>query len=222
MKDYGVPIQEICNRYKKLYTGGIGDILDKRGYRMQVLPNYIRQMTGNAKIAGPAFTGYGEEIAEGSENDSGVRVAMLDHIEPHTVSVWQTNGHEFSAHWGEIMSNAALQRGCTAAVLDGGVRDLDFILKINFPVYCRFACSASSIGRWSIRKYQVPIKIGRTTINPGDFIFGDIDGVVVIPQDLTLDILEEVEALASKEEKMRDSLSRGATAKEMFEKYGTF
>ena len=222
MKDYGVPIKEICDRYKKLYTPVVGDILDRRGYRMQVLPHYITQMSGNIKIAGPAFTGYGEEITEGSENDSETRVNMLDHIEPHTISVWQTNGHEFSAHWGEIMSNAAIQRGCTGAVLDGGVRDLDFILDIKFPVYCRFKCSASSIGRWSIRKFQVPIKIGRTNINPGDFIFGDIDGVVVVPQDLTLEILEEVEALADREDKMRDSLSKGSTVKEMYKKFGTF
>jgi regulator of RNase E activity RraA len=189
---------------------------------MQILPNNIHQMTGNIKIAGPAFTGYGEEIPEGSENDSGTRVEMLDHIEPHTVSVWQTNGHEFSAHWGEIMSNAAVQRGCTAAVLDGGVRDLDFILGMKFPVYCRFACSGSSIGRWSIRKYQVPIKIGRTEIKPGDFIFGDIDGVVVVPQDITLEVLLEAEALANREDLMRGTLSQGGTVKEMYEKYGTF
>jgi len=222
MKDFGVPINEICSRYKKLYTPAISDILDKRGFRMQVLPNDIRQMSGNYKIAGPAFTGYGEEIAEGSENDSSTRVEMLAHIKPHTVSVWQTNCHEFSAHWGEIMSNAAIQCGCTAAVLDGGVRDLDFINDIKFPVYCRFRCSASSVGRWSIRKFQIPIKIGRTTINPGDFIFGDIDGVVVVPMELTLDILDEAEALANREDQMRDSLNKGGTVKEIYEKYGSF
>jgi regulator of RNase E activity RraA len=222
MRAYEISIQEMSERYRALYTGAIGDILDKRGFRMQILPHYINQMTGNIKIAGPAFTGYGEEITEGSENDSGTRVEMLDHIEPHTISVWQTNGHELSAHWGEIMSNAAVQRGCTGAVLDGGVRDLDFILKMKFPVYCRFSCSASSIGRWSIRKYQVPITIGRTTINPGDFIIGDIDGVVVVPQDLAYEVLIEAESLKNQENLMRGALSEGSTVKAMYEKYGTF
>ncbi len=220
---YPVSVTEMCKRYRELYSGAIADILDKRGYRQQVLPNYIHQMTrGNEKIAGPAFTGYGEEIPEGSEDDSRVRVEMLEHIEPDTVSVWQTNGHLLAAHWGEIMSNAARQKGCTAAVLDGGVRDLDFINKMGFPVYCKFACSASSVGRWSIRKYQVPITIGNTTIYPRDFLMGDSDGVVVIPKDIAFEVLEEAEQFKKKENSMREVLNKGVNVKEMYEQFGTF
>ena len=221
--EYPVTIKEMCARYKRLYTGAIADILDKRGYRQQVLPCTIHQITeGNEKIAGPAFTGYGEEIPEKSEDDSSVRVEMLGHIEPDTVSVWQTNGHELAAHWGEIMSNAARQKGCTAAVLDGGIRDLDFVNAMHFPVYCRFACSASSVGRWSIRKYQVPIVIGRTTIHPGDFVVGDIDGVVIVPREIAYEVLTEAESFKKREDGMRDSLNRGTSVKDMYDEFGTF
>lgn len=220
--EYPISILEMCERYKKLYTAAVSDILDKRGLRNQTLPHYINQINGNDKIAGPAFTGYGEEIPEMAEDDSGTRVEMLDHITPGTVSVWQTNGHEKAAHWGEIMSNAALQRGCTAAVLDGGVRDLDFINEMGFPVYCRFRCNASSVGRWSIRKYQVPIQIGDTTIRPGDFVFGDIDGVVIVPKELAYDVLLEAEHFKEREEKMRQTLREGSTVRDMYDQYGTF
>lgn len=220
--EYAVGIEEMCSRYKKLYTAAISDKLDKRGFRKQVLPHDIGQINGNQKIAGLAFTGYGEEIPDGSEDDSKTRVEMLDHITPGTVSVWQTNGHTWSAHWGEIMSNAAIQRGCTAAVLDGGVRDLDFINEMQFPVYCRFRCAASSVGRWSIRKYQVPIQIGETTIHPGDFVFGDIDGVVIVPADIAYDVLLEGEDFMAHEGQMREALRSGMSVRAMYDKYGAF
>lgn len=220
--DYPIPISEMCERYKKLYTAAVSDMLGQKGYRYQSLPYYVQQINGNHKIAGPAFTGYGEEIEESSEDDSKTRVDMLDHITPGTVSVWQTNGHTRAAHWGEIMSNACIQRGCTAAVLDGGVRDLDFIEELNFPVFARFKCNASSVGRWSIRAYQVPIKIGEVNINPGDFVFGDVDGVVIIPKEIAYDILIEAESFKERESNMRKTLSKGGTVREMYETYGTF
>jgi len=149
-----------------------------------------------------------------------MRLAMLEEITPYCISVWATNDGFSAAHWGEIMSTAARQRGCTGAVVDGGVRDTSFILDMNFPVFCRFKCSASSIGRWSIRKFQVPILIGQTQINPGDFIMGDIDGVVVIPQEIAYDVLSEAEEVSIQERKMRTELSKGMRITEAYKKYG--
>jgi regulator of RNase E activity RraA len=120
------------------------------------------------------------------------------------------------------MSTAARQRGCTGAVLDGGVRDTSFILDMNFPVFCRFKCSASSIGRWSIRKFQIPIIIGETQIVPGDFIVGDIDGVVVIPQGIAYNVLSEAEEVFTREKKMRAELRKGVGITEVHKKYGSF
>lgn len=219
---YPVSIAEMCERYKKLYTGAIADILDKRGYRNQILPYYINPIRDDLIIAGPAFTGYGEPHNDPTEDDTPMRLAMLEEITPHSISVWATNGDFSAAHWGEIMSTAARERGCTGAVVDGGVRDTSFILDMNFPVFCRFKCSASSIGRWSIRRFQVPIKIGQTQIIPGDFIMGDIDGVVVIPQAIAYDVLTEAEEISLRERKMRAELHKGARITEVYKKYGSF
>jgi regulator of RNase E activity RraA len=147
---------------------------------------------------------------------------MLDSIRPGTVSVWATGGSLDCAHWGEIMSTAARERGCTGAVIDGGVRDLDFINAINYPVFAKFRSSASSIGRWDIKAYQVAIKIGDTVIHPGDFVFGDIDGVVIVPQDLTLSILNSAEELYERESGMRRELRSGVSIKDAYAKYGSF
>jgi regulator of RNase E activity RraA len=120
------------------------------------------------------------------------------------------------------MSNAARERGCTGAVVDGGLRDTSFVLKMGFPVFYRFRCSASSIGRWEIREWMVPIKIGETTIQPDDFIFGDVDGVVVIPKDLTEEVLVKTEIVVERENKMRVELSQGVTVSEVYRKHGKF
>jgi 4-hydroxy-4-methyl-2-oxoglutarate aldolase len=213
-------VQEVCERYKKLYTGAICDNLDKRGLRDQILPYYIQSMTGNVKIAGPAFTGQGMPVSDIKNTDMVKRLDMLNSITPLSISVWATGGDVQSAHWGEIMSTAARERGCQGAVVEGGVRDMDFILEMGFPVFARYKCPASSVGRWEIKEWQIPVKIGSTTINPGDFIFGDIDGVVVIPQAIALDVLKEAEDLAHREDGMRKELKEGMLVTDAYKKYG--
>ncbi len=214
-------IPEICNRYARLYTGAIADMLDKHGLRNQILPNYITAFTQVNKVAGPAFTGQGYPCSLATNDDTQTRLAMLDSIEPGTVSVWACGGSIECAHWGEIMSTAARQRGCTGAVIDGGVRDVDFVNAMQFPVFAKFKSSASSIGRWDIREYQVPIRIGSTTIHPGDFVFGDIDGVVIVPKALTEKILLAAEDVYEREGKMRRDIRQGVSVKDAYAKYGS-
>jgi 4-hydroxy-4-methyl-2-oxoglutarate aldolase len=213
--------REIAERYRRLYTGAIADILDRRGYRHQVLPMYVTPFTTNQRVAGPAFTGQGYPAAESTHDDTQTRLAMLDSIEPGTVSVWSCGASTECAHWGEIMSTAAAQRGCTGAVVDGGVRDVDFINAMDFPVFARFKSAASSVGRWDIREYQIPIRIGETTVRPGDFVFGDTDGVVIVPSALTLEVLEAAEDIFSREGRMRAELRQGVSVKEAYAKYGS-
>jgi regulator of RNase E activity RraA len=214
-------IAEICRRYQRLYTGAIADMLDKNGYRNQVLPHCITPFTMADRVAGPAFTSQGYPCADTSHDDTQTRLAILDSITPGTVSVWACGGSIDCAHWGEIMSTAARQRGSTGAVVDGGVRDVDFINAMKYPVFARFKCSASSVARWDIREYQVPVKIGQAIIRPGDFVFGDTDGVVIIPQEITMDILVAAEDVYQRESGMRAELRRGMSIKEAYARYGS-
>jgi regulator of RNase E activity RraA len=213
--------EEVCQRYLKLYTGAIADMLDKAGYRHQILPHYVTPFTPANRVAGPAFTGQGYPCASSSNDDTQTRLKMLDSIQPGTVSVWATGGSVNCAHWGEIMSTAARERGCTGAVIDGGVRDLDFIHAMDFPVFAKFKCAASSVGRWDIREYQIPIKIGDTVIHPGDFLFGDVDGVVVVPEKMTMEILVAAEGIFERERGMREDLRRGVSVQDAYAKYGS-
>ncbi len=219
------PIAENCAaiaaRFLKLYTGAISDILDKNGYRNQVLPSSITPFTIANRVAGTAFTGQGYPCADTARNDTEMRLKMLDSISPGTVSVWTTGGSTDCAHWGEIMSTAVQQRGCTGAVIDGGVRDVDFVNAMNYPVFARFKCSASSVGRWEITEWQVVIRIGDTIIHPGDFVFGDTDGVVIVPKDITMDVLTAAEDIYEREGGMRQELRQGVSVAAAYAKYGS-
>lgn len=213
---------ELSRRYRALYTGAVSDVLDSLGFRQQVLPYYIMPLALEMVVAGPAFTGQGYPVSDIRKDDSVTRIRMLESIKPGTVSVWSSAGHFESAHWGEIMSNAARERGCTGAVVDGGLRDTRFVLTMGFPVFCRFRCSASSIGRWEIREWMVPVTIGDTIIHPDDFVFGDCDGVVVIPKTLTVEVLVKTEEIVKRENGMRADLAKGLTVSEVYGKHGKF
>lgn len=214
-------IADVVARFLRLYTGAISDILDKNGYRRQVLPYYITPFTTANRVAGIAFTGQGYPCADIAHDDTKTRLKILDSIAPGTVSVWATGGSMDCAHWGEIMSTAVWQRGCTGAVVDGGVRDVDFVNAMNYPVFAKFKSCASSVGRWDIVDCQIPIKVGETVVHPGDFVFGDTDGVVVIPQKLTMDVLTAAEDIFERESGMRAELKRGVSVTEAYAKYGS-
>jgi regulator of RNase E activity RraA len=216
-----VETAEVRRRFLQLYTGAISDTLDKKGYRNQVLPRYLTAFTVANRVAGPAFTGQGYPCANTADDDTQTRLSMLDSIRPGTVSVWACGGSIACAHWGEIMSTAARERGCTGGVIDGGVRDLDFINAMGYPVFAAFKCSASSLGRWNIKEYQVPIKIGSTIVHPDDFVFGDIDGVVIVPKDTVLDVLTSAEDVYRRESSMREELRQGVPIKDAYAKYGS-
>jgi regulator of RNase E activity RraA len=222
MAKKAINTNDVIKRYKTLYTGAVADVLDSLGLRNQVLPYSIAPVTNDLIVAGPAFTGQGYPVADIANDDSQTRINMLESIKPDTVSVWSSLGHFESAHWGEIMSNAARERGCTGAVVDGGLRDTRFVLQMKFPVFCRFRCAASSIGRWEIKEWQIPVKIGNTVIRPDDFVFGDIDGVVVVPKEATIEVLEKTEHKGGQEKKMRSDLRRGITVSEVYKRHGSF
>lgn len=212
--------EELRSRFLRLYTGAVADVLDAHGYRNQVLPAEIEPVTLSMKVAGPAFPGFGVPTDDPTDNDMGKRLAMLASVKRGSVTVWACSGHRGSAHWGEIMSRSVMERGCVGAVVEGGLRDTEFVLQLGFPVWCGVRSPASSIGRWNIVDWDCEITIGSTLIHPGDWVFGDVDGVVVAPADVVEDVLAESEAKVAKEELMRQDLARGLSVTEAFERHG--
>lgn len=215
-------LSEIRKRYLKLYTGVVADILDAQGVRNHSLPPFLRPLKDTMKVAGPAFTCHGVPVGDVTSDDTPFLIQMLEALLPHCVVVLSAGGDCSSSHWGEMMTLSAKQRGCTGAVVDGGVRDASFILKMNFPVFFKFYMPASSISRWELREYQVAIRVGETEIEPGDFVLGDVDGVVIIPQALTEKVLLEAEKAMNKERRMYQALRKGMPLKEAYKRFGSF
>jgi len=211
-----------ASRFAKLYTGVVADVLDALGRREQVLPQRIGPVTLGMKIAGPAFPGRGEPTDDPTHDDSQQRLAMLESVPVGSVSVWDCGGHQGSAHWGEIMTRAVRERGSVGAVIDGGLRDTSFVLDLEFPVFCASRSAASSIGRSDIVEWNEEITVGSTLVRPGDWIFGDVDGVVVVPIEMVEDVIAEAEDRAAREATMRTELEAGAKPSEAYARLGTF
>jgi len=216
-----IPEAELCRRYESVFTGAVNDVLREMGYLYQTLPHDIQPLHEDMKVAGICFTVKGSQNLDLTDEMMD-RARMLEAITPNSVCVWDTSGDEESAQWGEIMTLAARGRGCRGAVVDGGVRDTRRILQQGFPVFCRYRTSNGMLGRFRMIGYQIPIRIGETLIRPGDVIFGDIDGVIVVPRDIAVSVLERAEAIRDGETDIRRMVQSGASPVEVVEHGGYF
>ncbi|MDR1828655.1 MAG: RraA family protein [Methylobacteriaceae bacterium] len=205
-----------------LQTALVCDVMDAMGYRHQILPWEIQSLVLGTKLFGPAFTVLGRMAVDDSENDNSIRVEMLRQIPEGSVAVMSAADSRDSAHWGEITALAARNNGCIGAVVDGGTRDVAKLLEYGFPVFARFRSPAGSTGRWSVKCWQVPIRVEDVSIRPGDYIFGDEDGVVVVPKEILSETLKLAVEKRDKEAGMRKALAAGVTIDKVFKDFGHF
>ncbi len=223
--DYDVPA--IGERYKKLYTALVYDVLEIE-YHMtgRAFASGIYPLTPDMKVVGPAFTVHCISTPSRDEYLHTMRLAMLKSMTPGCIQVRDTQGDMSCGQFGEISATAAHQEGCVGAVIDGSTRDSNFLINMGFPTFCRFRNPGEALGRFMAVDYQIPIYVkgldGQLLINPGDYIFGDNDGVVVVPRELTIPVLEKAEEMRSKENQTRQALLDGISAIKVVEKYGRF
>lgn len=212
--------KEITEGLMKLRVPAVCDVLDKEfGLWNQILDKDIRPLQLNMKIAGPAFTMFGTKSRE-TDKKKRLIVHAVDEMETGSVVVMSTGGDENTGHWGELLSNAAIYHGVNGAVLDGGIRDGGAILALGFPVFHRYFAPGDSTGRFNITEYQVPIVVGGVKVNPGDFIFGDCDGIVAIPKEIAEDVMTAATTIYNTEDEIRDRIRRGEKVADLFFEYG--
>lgn len=206
-------ILDFSSRYEKLYVPAVADALDKRGLWNQTLSSEIVPLRLEQQIAGPAFTAKGYATVE---HDTGLGSRVLEDLTPGCVAVWDTSGDRTTGHWGELMSNMALAKGCRGAVVDGGIRDTKYILRADFPVWSRFRSPADANGRWTIVEANAPVMVSGVIISPGDFVVADADGVVIVPVEIVEEVLVEAESVVERENEVRSAVSRGEPLAEMY------
>ena len=209
-------------RFEALYTAALADVLDARGLHRQTLPHSIRPLAPGMRLAGPAFTIEGGPVEVENYDDALRRVlVMLGEIPTGHVAVYSCK-HDQSAHLGELSVTSLKARGVAGAVLDGGCRDIRFILEEGFPVFTRHVTPEDSTWRWQLRATQLPILIGGVQVEPGDWVVGDDDGVVVVPAAIAGDVLADAEAKAATENQVRAAVREGVLPLAAYERHGTF
>lgn len=212
-------------RFEAIYTAAIADILDARGLRDQTLPPSIAPLERGMRVAGPAYTVQGAPASnlDPAAYERAIRkvLAMLGDVPGEHVAVYACE-QDVSAHLGELSVTSLRSRGVAGCVLDGGCRDVDFIVEQGFPVFCRFVTPEDSTWRWELQATQTPVVVERVRIEPGDWIAGDADGVVVVPGAIAEDVLVEAEAKAATESEIRTAVREGMPPLDAYERYGTF
>jgi regulator of RNase E activity RraA len=215
----------VRDRFAAIYTAALADILDARGLHSQTLPPSIRPLEAGMRLAGPAYTVKGSPATnpDARSYDSAIRkvLAMLGDVPTGHVAVYACE-QDVSAHLGELSVTSLGARGVAGCVLDGGCRDIRFVLDEGFPVFARYVTPEDSTWRWELEATQVPVTIGDVRIEPGHWIVGDDDGVVVVPAALAEEVLVEAEQKAATESEIRAAVREGMLPLDAYERYGTF
>ncbi len=214
---------DLARRFSSLYTGALTDVLDRHGYLQQTLPPEIAPLRPGLRLAGPVYPVLGRPHP-GHDYDTSIRrvLDMLGSVPPGHVAVYETNDRG-AAHFGELSATSLASRGCAGAVLDGGTRDAEYILREDFPVFSRYVTPQDCVPRWELQAHgEVTIVVGGVRVSPGDWIVGDRDGLVVVPGERLPEILEEAEDKVATESEIREAVRDGALPLQAYERYGTF
>ena len=203
-----------------LYSGILCDVLDGLGYRNQALSNAIYGLTEDTIIFGPAFTSIGTQVYSMPENPLIAQTRVVDQLGEGEIYVLVTRGEYNCAVFGELFATAINQRGGAGVLLDAYARDIKALKEMNFPLFYRGKNPKTSKGRCEINECQIPITIDGVTINPGDFIFGDTDGVVVIPKERIDEVLDRAFALIADENLVRTHLLQGDSLEKVYTEIG--
>jgi regulator of RNase E activity RraA len=203
----------------ELYTPVVGDVLDRLGLTHQFLPPGIHGLTQGMKLAGRAMPVLITDVSGVPTRPFGRLTEALDQLEPGEVYVARNATVECSA-WGEILTATAKARGAVGAVVDGYHRDTPKVLGQDFPVFSLGAYAQDAGVRASVVDYRCKIRIGDVEIAPGDFVFGDIDGVVIIPAQVADEVVSRALAKARAENVVRGAIEAGMSSTEAFETFG--
>jgi len=203
----------------QLYAAVIADILDDMDFPDQVMTANIRPLQAEDIIVGRARTMLAIPEFHIPDAPYQTQIDATDALNPGDVVVAHTSNITNSAFWGELFSTATRVRGGTGAIIDGYVRDVRKIMAMNFPVFATGMRPINSKGRCTVIDYDVPVICGGVMVHPGDLIFAEIDGVVVIPQAITTEVIARALETATKENEMRAALLSGKTLREAWEKY---
>lgn len=206
---------------KHLYVPAVCDILDHLGHRSQAMHQRLRPLdSANCTFTGRARTFRWMETDYVVEQDPyGLEIEAMDSLKPGDVVVHSTDHAGTNAPWGELMSTVAQRNGAVGCVCDSQIRDCRKIMQLGFPVFYRGIRPLDSMGRARVMAYDVPVKCGEVLVNPGELVFADFDGVVVVPKVVEDAVLRLADEKVGKENASRRELLNGRTLRDVYNEF---
>jgi regulator of RNase E activity RraA len=207
----------------QLNAAVLSDVMDGLGLQQRAMRSFIRPLDDDVQLVGRARTGLYMPVYElrDGENPYEVEIALVDDLKPRDVLVLACNGPtERIAPWGELLSTAASARGASGCVTDGLVRDIRQIRAMRFPVFHGGIGPLDTRGRARMVERDTQVECAGVAVKSGDIVFGDVDGVVVIPRDRAREVIELAVAKVTGENRTRDALRRGDLLADVFRRFG--
>lgn len=204
---------------RELYTPVVGDILDDLGFTHQFLPQPVQPLCEEMKLAGRAMPVVMIDVFGKQKKPFGLLTEALDQLQPGEIYL-ASGGEMRCAYWGEILTATAKKRGAAGAVINGFHRDTPKVLEQNWPVFSRGRFAQDSGVRTQVVDYRCQIEIGQVTVQPGDLVFGDLDGVVIVPKNIEAEVIERALTKARGEKLVRKEIEAGISSTAAFKKYG--
>ena len=207
-----------------LYVAAVCDILDDLGCRNQAMHRRLRPLLPDPAACG--FVGRARTVQwmeteyVVQEDPYGKEIEMIDSLRPGDVVIHSTDYGYRNAPWGELMSTVAQRNGAVGCVCDSQIRDCKRIIELGFPVYYAGIRPLDSKGRGIVMDYDVPVRCGEVIVRPGELVFADFDGIVVIPRAVEDEVLRLAREKAGKETRSREELRDGKTLREVYNRYG--
>jgi 4-hydroxy-4-methyl-2-oxoglutarate aldolase len=204
----------------ELYSAVISDVLDALGYRDQVMEATIRPVYPGAVVVGRAHTLLSTDVYAMPADRYSTEIRAIDSLGPGDVVVAATNRSTRTCLWGELLSTAARARGARGAIIDGHTRDVGRIERMGFPVFATGMRPVDSAGRGLVIAFGEPVMCGGVIVHPGDLVFGDVDGIVVIPSAVEEEAIERAREKVAGENRAREDLERGDFLRDVYDRYG--
>lgn len=204
---------------RELYTPVVGDLLDDAGRFHQFLPAPVQPLREDMRIVGRAMPVLIADVHGKQAKPFGLLTEALDALQPGEVYL-SGGGSLRCACWGELLTAAARTRGANGAVVDGYHRDTPKVLEQNWPVFSRGRYAQDSAVRMAVVAFRTPLEIDGVWIEPGDLVFGDLDGVVIVPRHMEREIIPAALNKARGEKRVRQAIENGMSATEAFRTFG--
>ncbi|MCI8510534.1 MAG: RraA family protein [Lachnospiraceae bacterium] len=204
---------------KELYTPVVGDILDGMGFYHQFLPAGIAPIHEEDKVVGYAMPVLMIDVYGPQKKPFGLLTEALDQLREGDVYL-ASGGDNRCAYWGELLTATAKKRGAAGAVINGYYRDSHQVMGQDFPVFSKGRFAQDSGVRTQVADYRCEIEVGGVAVRPGDLVFGDVDGVLVIPKEHAEEVIEKSLEKARGEKVVRKAIENGMSATEAFATYG--